>query len=366
MTDTLVVTFPTGKICSPLLPLINSEAKFKLRLAAQSQASFDKLIARYPDADVVRTDLNDLTSCRNLLRDATSVFHVGPCFHSPTKGIGFNLVDAAIAESQREGNVFKHFVFCSVLGTQHRNPEQHGLQSHIEDRIFLSSLNWTILKPTNFMESYPVVMLAGREKPILEKHWNAEISNSLIALRDLAEAAAKVLRERETHYLAEYSLCSTMPLSDVHVISAIGRRIGKEINLKPPSFAGSVTKVLAYLFGSMARGAGVSTEDVASVNSDRAKSELTREGYMQDDVTPNESDRLILFYSRRSLRGSPNVLKWLLGREPTTLEDCIDLQLKDTDLTFKGPERRMSEESCRSRASKHSDGLAKDKIKHEV
>ena len=63
--------------------------------------------------------------------------------------MGFNMVDAAVVECRREGNMFRHFVLSSVLGTQHRNLMQHDLKSYIEERLFLSPLNWTILKPTN-------------------------------------------------------------------------------------------------------------------------------------------------------------------------------------------------------------------------
>jgi hypothetical protein len=54
------------------------------------------------------------------------------------------------------------------------------------------------------MDAYPVAALAGQEKPVLKKWWRPEHKNSVIALRDLAEASAKVLHEREVHYLAEY------------------------------------------------------------------------------------------------------------------------------------------------------------------
>src|ERR1700761_85569 len=204
MAEILVITCPSGKQCAHLIPLLYNKGTFKLRLAAHSGASKDKLSKTYPAAEVVHTDLTDLNACRTLLNGATSVYHVGPSFHSREKEIGFNMVDAAVAESQRSGNVFKHFVFSSVLSTQHRNLMQHDLKSYIEERLFLSPLNWTIIKPTNFMDAYPVAMLAGQEKPVMERLWNAEVPNSLIALRDLAEAAAKVLDEQEIHYLAEY------------------------------------------------------------------------------------------------------------------------------------------------------------------
>lgn len=120
-----------------------------MRLAAHSASSVEKLKAKYPLADIVSTDLQSLDQCRTLLRGATAINVVLPSLHSHEKEIGFNLVDAAVAEVQREGNVFKHFVFSSVLSTQHRSLMQHDLKSFVEERLFLSPLHWTILKPTN-------------------------------------------------------------------------------------------------------------------------------------------------------------------------------------------------------------------------
>ena len=333
MVEILIVTCPSGKQCSHLLPLLYNKGKFKLRLAAHSQTSAEKLRSLYPDADVVQADLTDLANCRQLLQDATSVFHVGPSFHSREKEIGLNMVDAAVTESRRAGNVFKHFVFSSVLCTQHRNLMQHDLKSYIEERLFLSPLNWTIIKPTNFMDAYPVAMLAGQDKPVMEKLWNPDIPNSLIALKDLAEAAAKVLNEREVHYLAEYPLCSTMPLSDAYVIKAIGKRIGKDIEIKSPSFETGVAKALNYLFGSKtATSAEVSNVYASTASGDYADNDLANQGDLRGDIARDEAERLVLFYNRRGLKGSPNVLRWLLGREPTTVEGWVDIQMNDAGL----------------------------------
>lgn len=243
--------------------------------------------------------------------------------------MGFNMVDAAVAESQRSENVFKHFVFSSVLSTQHRNLMQHDLKSYVEERLFLSPLNWTIVKPTNFMDAYPVAMLAQQDKPVFEKLWAPEIPNSLIALRDLAEAAAKVLNEREVHYLAEYPLCSTMPLSDAYVVKVIENRIGKDIEIKTPSFETGVNKVMMYLFGAKNPTATQSSSAYAGEVDDYGQN---HEGDLRGDVTRDEAERLVLFYNRRGLKGSPNVLRWLLGREPTTVEQWVEGELKAAGL----------------------------------
>ena len=328
MSEVLVVTCPSGKQSSHLIPLLYNKGKFKLRLAAHSQASVDKLKIQYPDSETVQADFSSLKDCVQLLNGATSVFHVGPSFHSREKEMGFNMVDAAVAESQREGSVFKHFVFSSVLCTQHRNLMQHDLKSYIEERLFLTPLNWTILKPTNFMDAYPVAMLAGQDKPVMEKLWKAGIPNSLIALRDIGEAAGKVLNDRDIHYLAEYPLCSTMPLSDAYVIKAIGKRLGKEIEIRSPPFEIGVDKLLMYLFGAKtATSAEVSNVYAKTGASDFAGNELAAEGDLRGDIVRDAAERSVLFYNRRGLKGSPNVLKWLLGRNPTTVEEWIETQL---------------------------------------
>lgn len=333
MSEILVLTCPSGKTCAHLIPLLYNKGKFKIRLAAHSEASVKKLKSQYPDAEIVEADTADLKSCQQLLHGATSVFHIGPSFHSREKEMGFNMIDAAVAETQRPGNVFKHFVFCSVLSTQHRSLMQHDLKSYVEERLFLSPLVWTILKPTNFMDAYPVAMLAGQDKPVMEKLWTPDIPNSLIALRDLAEAGAKVLNEREPHYLAEYPLCSTMPLSDAYVIKAIGKRIGNDIEIKTPSFETGVAKLLGYLFGSKtATGAENSGVYANKATDDWAANDLAAEGDLRGDITRDEAERLILFYNRRGLRGSPNVLRWLLEREPTTVEQWVEIQMKEAGL----------------------------------
>lgn len=162
MSEILVITCPGGKQCAHLIPLLYNKGRWKLRLAAHSKASHEKLKSQYPDAEVVQTDLNSYTDCQSLLTGATAVYHVGPSFHSREREMGFNMVDAAVAETKRPGNVFKHFVFSGVMGTQIRNLMQHELKSLVEERLYLSvELNWTILQPANFMDNFPIALLAG-------------------------------------------------------------------------------------------------------------------------------------------------------------------------------------------------------------
>lgn len=291
MSDILVVTCPSGKQCSHLLPLVYNQGRFKLRLAAHSKDSQERLKAKYPDAEVVESDISEPKACHQLLKGATAVYHVGPSFHSREREMGINMVDAAVAESQRPGNVFKHFVFSSVLNTQHRQLMQHDLKSFIEERLMISPIYWTILQPTNFMDAYPVQMFASMDKPFIEKLWTPEIPNSVVALRDIAEASAKVLNEREKHYYGEYPLCSTMPVSDADVVRAISKAIGKDIEIRTPSFETGVNKAMNYLFG----GNGKASDLYAGEQSGDFK--LAAEGDLRGDISRDAAERLVLFVS---------------------------------------------------------------------
>ncbi|KAG8159632.1 hypothetical protein KVR01_010269 [Diaporthe batatas] len=314
MSELLVITCPSGKQCAHLIPLLYNKGRWTLRLAAHSQASQEKLKSQYPDAEVIPTDLSSFSDCQSLLTGATAVYHVGPSFHSREREIGFNMIDAAVAETKRPGSAFKHFVFSGVMGTQIRNLMQHELKALVEERLYLSAgLSWTILQPANFMDFFPVALLAGQERPVLDKLWSPDAANSMVALRDLAEAAARVLDEGERHYFAQYQLASTLPTSENEVAGIIGRHLGREVSTRAPTFEEGAGRVLHYLFGAAAA-----------------------EGDPRPDITRDEAERFILFSNRRGLRGSPNVLRWLLGREPTTVDEWVRRELEALNKEARG------------------------------
>lgn len=330
MSEIIVITCPGGRQTSHLIPLLYSKPTLKLRLAAHTPTSASHLQTTYPDAEIQQCDITSLNDCLSLLTGATAVYHVGPSLHSREAEIGLNMIDAAVAESQRPNSSFKHFVYSSVLGTQHRNLMQHDLKSRVEERLLLSPLNYTILQPTNFMDVFPIAAMqdsdsgsadSGSEIVYRWNLFNPHIPNSLIALKDLAEAAARVLLERETHYLAQYPLCSTLPVANVDVIKIIAKRLGKKITVPTPSIEEGVDKTLDLLYGGRQNGVYTGEQVDLDLRWPAAQGDL------RPDITRDEAERLVLFYSRRGLKGSPNVLRWLLGREPTSVEAWIEGEL---------------------------------------
>lgn len=140
------------------------------------------------------------------------------------------------------------------------------------------------------MDAYPIPLLASQEHPVVTKLWKPDTPNSVVALRDVAEAAEKVIvTGPEVHGYASYDLCSTMPVSDRTIIEKIGRAIGKEIEIKAPSFEDGVNNCLRYLFG------GEQSDVYAS--EEHAEYAMAAQGDLRGDVVRDRSERLVLFVS---------------------------------------------------------------------
>lgn len=106
---------------------------------------------------------------------------------------------------------------------------------------------------------------------------------------------------------------STLPISETDIIGLIEKRIGKSIDLKTPSFDTGVNKLINALYGGPEKGEG-------EIGLGRSSPGDLRGDFVRDTV-----EHLIMFYNRRGLKGSPNVLRWLLGREPITVQEWVDV-----------------------------------------
>jgi hypothetical protein len=125
--------------------------------------------------------------------------------------------------------------------------------------------------------------------------------SSVAALADLGEVGAKVIREREVHYQAQYPLCSTMPLKPADVMQVASKAMGRDLVLDDLSVEAATNLLLTLTRGSLG------------------------------NVDPSDRDgaeRLVLFYRRRGLQGNPGVMRWLLGRQPTSVQQYLEGQVQ--------------------------------------
>ena len=300
----------SGKQCAHIIPYFYRQCR--LRLVVNTTASLKRLEEQYPDAEIVQADIEQPSQCRGLLAGVTSVYYTGPTYRPHEAQMGFNVIDAAVAETRVPQSSFKHFVYSSAHSSQLCKMLNHGRKREVEEYLMESPLNWTILQPTHFGDASitrlldPVKTAAPGEQPVFRAFFNPSRPFAYAFLKDHGEAAAKVLRERETHYFATYDLCSTETMTYTEFASRVGKSLPNPVSYKIDvlDYATAIDILSVVNFG---------TKDV-------------------DQRCRDAAERMLLFYDTRGLPGNANVLEWLLGRKPTSIADAVRLQLEEAGL----------------------------------
>jgi uncharacterized protein YbjT (DUF2867 family) len=279
----ILVTAAHGNQGKHLVPRL-VRAGHQVRASVRSEASAQALIAEGV-ADVVVGDLAEPDVLARAMNGAEKVYYVGPALSPSERSVGFAMVDAA-----RTAGV-SHFVMSSVLHAITSDLIQHEVKRDVEEHLLSSGLDFTILQPANYM-------LAHRLKPAFERgvfelSWSLDRLQSLVNVGDVVEVAAMVLSDSDQHSGATYELASPGRFTAYDIASIISAVVGTPIDARQIDADTFAQRVLA--------GA-----DPASMTYElRAMRAI--------------SDR----YSSHDFIGNPNVLGWLLGRTPTTVEDWV-------------------------------------------
>ena len=279
----ILLTAAAGHQGKLLLPKL-SALGHNVRAARVSPGRDDELLA-LGASEVFVGDLTEVDSYTTALEGCDAVYHVGPAGIASEKAYGFAMIEAA----RRNGT--RHIVMSSVYHTI-IDIVQHRWKRDIEEKLFESGLNCTVLRPCDFMvpEHYIDIPLHTGTLPMF---WSVrpDRRGSMIAIDDLTDVAAKVLTEGSKHYFANYELAGPDKLAPQEIARILSRVMGKPIGVEeqtPEEF--------------MKKNFGLSEID----------------GFWLEylDVITSIST----WYSKSEFIGNPNVLEWLLGRPPTTFE----------------------------------------------
>ena len=219
----------------------------------------------------------DTSAFARAAEGADAIYHICPNVSPDEILFGSN----AIAAAQAAG--IRRFVYHSVLHPQVEDMPHHWNKMRVEELLFASGLDVTILQPTAYMQNllanWPQVLAGVHRTP-----YPVETRISLVDLRDVAEVAAKVLTDGG-HAGAAYELVGTPPLSQTEVADALGAALGRPVRA-----------------------------EAQSIEAWRARSAVAA---AQADALI----RMFRYYERHGLIGNANTLRWLLGRAPTSLGD---------------------------------------------
>ena len=290
----ILVTAAFGNQGQRLIPLLARAGKKVRAMRASGDLQSLKTLGA---AEAIRGDASDPAALASAMQGIETVYHVGPSLHPREREMGIAVVDAAEAAG------VKHLVFSSVLHAIESELIQHRAKLAIEQRIIKSKIKWTILQPTNYMLpawSYPVF-----KSEVFRLWWSLERRQSLLVLDDYAEAAAKVICEAGKHHGATYELSSGDCLTAHEIADIFSRITGRPIRAEevtPDEFMVKYRKH-PLVEAKLAAGQSVTSKDF-----------------------PYEFEvfRAIgACYAKHDFVGNPNVLTWLLGRQPMSVEDYL-------------------------------------------
>jgi NAD(P)H dehydrogenase (quinone) len=236
---------------------------------------------------IILGDMRDDEALRFGMQGIRAVYHICPNM-SPDEIVIGKLV---IGEAQKAG--VEHFVYHSVLHPHTEKMNHHWQKLRVEEMIFESGMLFTILQPAPYMQNLLAGWKSIVEEGVLQVPYSVHSKFSFIDLEDLAEAAKIVLTE-SNHLNAIYELAGTLPISHNEVAEIFGQVLKRDV---------------------------------------RAEREAIRDWRLRlggtSEYAVENLVKMFEYYDQWGLMGNPNMLRWLLKREPTTLDSFVQRELKE-------------------------------------
>jgi uncharacterized protein YbjT (DUF2867 family) len=257
-----------------------------IRALAARGAAVRGLVRRATQSDAVRAagaceavtgDLGDTIALTEAMRGVGAVYHICPNVAPEEEGYGRTLIAAAQAADVRL------IGYHSVLDPAIEAMPHHWRKMRVEELLMASGRDVVILQPTAYMQN----ILAGWRGIVADGVYRVPYPVaariSLVDLDDVAQAAAIVLTQ-PGHASARYELVGTTPLSQDEVAAALTSAVGRPVRAEEEPLAAWE-----------ARAAALGEQQRAALKA------------------------MFGYYARHGLAGNPGVLRWLLGREPTSV-----------------------------------------------
>ncbi len=215
-----------------------------------------------------------------------TIYHIAPNMHPAEVEIG----QIAIAAAQA-ANV-NRIVYHSVLHPQTEKMPHHWQKMRVEELLFESGLDVTILQPAAYMQN----ILAGWqrivEQGIYQVPYPIETRLSIVDLNDVAEVTATVLTG-STHSGAVYELAGPEAPSQIEVAEVLSKHLKRKVKAEQVS-------IDTWRRGAIKAGLG--------------------------DYQVETLIKMFQYYENYNFFGNSNVLGWLLGRRATSFDQFVQRQ----------------------------------------
>jgi uncharacterized protein YbjT (DUF2867 family) len=190
-------------------------------------------------ADVVLGELTQPQPWRDLLDGVDALYLIWPNF-SPDEADGAR---AIFAEARRAG--VPRLVYHSVLRPQARVMPHHAGKDLAEEALDVSGVPWRVLQPCAYADNFDDDLAEVRSSGVLRSQWGLREGQSLVDLRDVAEAAAVLLTEDGLDG-GTFEAAGPEPLTAPRLAELMAERLGRDVRAEdvvphgdpPSSYAG--------------------------------------------------------------------------------------------------------------------------------
>lgn len=279
--ELILLTSANGKTGRKVLEAL-SRKNVKVRVFIRDEAQFQDL-QNLGARECVVGDLLNKDDLDKAADGVKKIIHIGPPMHPDETAITDMLIDSA----KKSG--VEHFIYYSVMHPLRRDVRHHRLKLDAEEHLIESGLTYSIVQPSRYMQHLAPLWSQVINDGVHMMPFDVDKKFNVVDLEDLAEATAIVATERG-HEFAIYELAGAEALSQKDMATIISEVVGCTVKAKATELTDLEAK---------ARANGLSDDRI--------------------------SQMLIMnrHYDAHGFRGNPNVLRMILGREPTGYKEFV-------------------------------------------
>ena len=210
----------TGKFASMVLPELKKRSVIvRALIRDESKSTLTKSLGA---DEIAIGDLDDPASLREAAAGVDGVFHIGPGFSPNEAEQGVAMVEAATSAG------VQRFVFSGVIHPSISKMVNHRAKQPVEEALFESGLNFTILQPTMFMQnleaSWKGILAEGK----FALPYSVEKKASYVDYRDVAEVAALAFTSDALAF-GTFELCAPGMLNRIEFAALMTHALGRTI-----------------------------------------------------------------------------------------------------------------------------------------
>ncbi len=280
----ILLTGASGKTGKAILTALKQRGSSVRVLVRSNEQAVE--LSTLGAAEAVIGDLRDRASLVKAVKGCERVYYICPNVTPDEVQIGKTLLEIAKNEN------IQRFVYHSVLHPQIEAMPHHWQKLRMEEMLFESGLDFTILQPCAYMQNIPASWKTITETGIYPVPYAVAARISIVDLMDVAAAAALVLSDAG-YENAIYELAGPQPLSQDEVAATLSKILGRSV--------------------------------IAKVIERKAWAENARAGG-NSEYQVNTLLMMFEYYEKHGLIGNSDALSRLLNRPATTFEAFVKMQ----------------------------------------